>query len=64
MLLGPGPIRQAQGRLDAGMTKRAGLLKGWVGPAGCAEDSSPNSAEDAGFLRQAQDRFCLSPWRG
>ena len=31
---------------------------------GCAEDPSPDSAEDAGILRLAQDRLCLSPGEG
>jgi len=30
----------------------------------CPEDRSRIPVADGGVLRQAQDRFCLSPWRG
>ena len=56
-------------RRDDGERRKARSLGGprddrWVDEALRPEDPSPTSAEDAGILRLAQDRFCLSPRRG
>ena len=57
------------GRRDDGERRKARSLGGprddrWGDEALRPEDPSPTSAEDAGILRLAQDRFCLSPRRG
>ena len=64
------PLREiGRGRRDDGEKRKARSLGGpgddrWVDEALRPEDPSPISAEDAGILRLAQDRFCLSPRRG